>query len=149
MIRVGSRALLFGGRVLDRRTNDLFCLCLESLQWTRLQPQGSLPEPRSWTTFVQVGPSHVFCFGGYPWADPPAELRPFNNCFLYDLVGNRFQKLKVTTFQFVCWVTSGEVRGQLCSGSIQVIIGYVRFRKLIQVARYVCIQRSVLVGVCN
>ncbi|PAA64144.1 hypothetical protein BOX15_Mlig020824g3 [Macrostomum lignano] len=103
MIRVGSRALLFGGRVLDRRTNDLFCLCLESLQWTRLQPQGSLPEPRSWTTFVQVGPSHVFCFGGYPWADPPAELRPFNNCFLYDLVGNRFQKLKLPDRPGLLW----------------------------------------------
>ncbi|XP_043228857.1 kelch domain-containing protein 2-like isoform X2 [Amphibalanus amphitrite] len=75
---VGSRAYIFGGR-LGNRLNDFYCLDLETMVWTKLEPSdpaAPVPAARSWHSLTALDDhGRLLLYGGFdalsqPLADP-------------------------------------------------------------------------------
>ncbi|BDA51022.1 Nitrile-specifier protein 5 [Coccomyxa sp. Obi] len=64
---VGDTIYFFGGRsgieMGEGSMNDLYSFDTKAGKWTRLEPKGALPEPRSFHAMVAIG-SKIYVFGG-------------------------------------------------------------------------------------
>ncbi|XP_073683214.1 kelch domain-containing protein 2 [Garra rufa] len=62
---VGNRGYVFGGRYMDRRLNDLYCISLDTWEWSEMCVPQHGPAGRSWHSFTPVSADHIFLFGGF------------------------------------------------------------------------------------
>ena len=58
-----DQVLIFGGRSMSGRTNEMFTLDLEARRWDEEKPGGFPPSPRSWMSYAALDKS-LFVFGG-------------------------------------------------------------------------------------
>jgi len=58
-----DQVLIFGGRSMSGRTNEMFTLDLEARRWDEEKPGGFPPSPRSWMSYAALHKS-LFVFGG-------------------------------------------------------------------------------------
>ncbi|XP_067011979.2 kelch domain-containing protein 2 isoform X2 [Anabrus simplex] len=85
----GDKVYVFGGRLLNRRTNDLHCLDLKTMEWSGslVKPLDQQPEGRSWHSFTFISPNRAVLYGG---------LNQFNtvlsDCWFLELPGCRWVK---------------------------------------------------------
>lgn len=84
---IGSTAYVFGGRHLDTRLNDLYCLDLLSLQWSCLVPNidtFDVPVGRSWQTMTSISTGKkeggLIIYGGFD-----NNLTALGDCWRMDL----------------------------------------------------------------
>jgi N-acetylneuraminic acid mutarotase len=64
--------------------NDSYILNLTTMEWSKLDCKGSLPEPRIGHT-ASVSDTHMFVFGGYTIAEDCKEPMYFNDIYILDL----------------------------------------------------------------
>lgn len=50
---------------MDQRLNDLFCIDLDSWEWSEMSVPQHGPAGRSWHSFTPVSADHIFVFGGF------------------------------------------------------------------------------------
>mmetsp|Transcript_18337 Transcript_18337/g.25698 ORF Transcript_18337/g.25698 Transcript_18337/m.25698 type:complete len:446 (-) Transcript_18337:18-1355(-) len=115
MCSVGNKIYIYGGLVqgkfdqAPRYADDLYCLDVETLTWTLLQPKGRRPEHRCAHKLNAVG-SKLFLFGGgigSKW-----EKR-YNDMCVYDVETNEWLRPKCSYTEInsvgVCTYTSSWV----------------------------------------
>lgn len=84
-IVVGSSVFIFGGRLDNKRLNDLHHCDLNSLTWTCLMtasetPDPSRPQGRSWHSLTVVSETSAILYGGYDNLNTP-----LGDCWRLDL----------------------------------------------------------------
>jgi N-acetylneuraminic acid mutarotase len=55
---------MFGGSGGDKSFNDLYRFDLEKLKWTKLEPKGSIPNPREGHVAKIIGGDKMMIHGG-------------------------------------------------------------------------------------
>ncbi|XP_043088341.1 kelch domain-containing protein 1 isoform X2 [Puntigrus tetrazona] len=86
---IGSKGYVCGGRIKETRTNDLFCLDLNSWTWTEIVGFGSAPVGRSWHTLTAVSDSSLFLFGGLS-----VDCRPMSDGWIFNLETKGWTKIE-------------------------------------------------------
>lgn len=79
------RFLVFGGRLSDRLTNDMFALDIVSLSWQKVEQDGTPPEPREYATSIVWGRT-LIVFGGR------GEKCRHNDVHFFDLDANTWKQ---------------------------------------------------------
>ncbi|XP_015244967.1 PREDICTED: kelch domain-containing protein 1 [Cyprinodon variegatus] len=86
---LGSRGYIFGGRVVETRTNDIHCLDFESWTWTEIVPLSSSPVGRSWHTLTAVSETSFFLFGGLS-----NDCKPMSDGWLFDTETKKWREFE-------------------------------------------------------
>ncbi|XP_060125522.1 kelch domain-containing protein 1 isoform X1 [Zootoca vivipara] len=86
---LGNKGYVFGGRVLQKRMNDLHSLNLDTWVWSgEICTNGEKPGGRSWHTLTSVTDSKLFLFGGLS-----SDNVPLSDGWIYDVARNKWQQL--------------------------------------------------------
>lgn len=86
---IGSKGYVCGGRIKETRTNDVFCLDLNSWTWSEIVGLGSAPVGRSWHTLTAVSDSSLFLFGGLS-----VDCRPMSDGWIFNLETKGWTKME-------------------------------------------------------
>ncbi|XP_070571070.1 kelch domain-containing protein 2-like isoform X3 [Ptychodera flava] len=77
---LGNKVFIFGGRHNQCRLNDLYCLNLDTLQWSGpILCHSDTPAGRSWHTLNKVSRKHIILYGGFD-----TECVPLGDCWVLD-----------------------------------------------------------------
>jgi len=96
------QVVLFGGRTLECRSNDLYILNLKDFCWTEnlMANKDNSPTGRSWHTMVALNNNHVFLYGGLS-----QENQCIGDGWLLNTIDLNWIKIK-TDFEQRLWHTA-------------------------------------------
>ncbi|XP_062378262.1 kelch domain-containing protein 1 isoform X1 [Sardina pilchardus] len=85
---LGSKGYICGGRVMENRTSDVFCLDLKSWTWSEITPVSTLPVGRSWHTLTAISDTSLFLFGGLS-----DDCKPMSDGWVFDVETKKWKEL--------------------------------------------------------
>ncbi|XP_068195393.1 kelch domain-containing protein 1 isoform X2 [Antennarius striatus] len=85
---LGCRGYICGGRIMETRRSDIYCLDLESWTWSEIVPVSAGPEGRSWHTLTAVSDSSLFLFGGLR-----VDCKPMSDGWLLDVETKKWREV--------------------------------------------------------
>jgi N-acetylneuraminic acid mutarotase len=83
-----SKVIVFGGRLVQQRMNDLYILDLPSMVWTKIETNEG-PCGRSWHSLVALDSNRLLLFGGFS-----QNAVPLDDCWYFDLDKHQWTELK-------------------------------------------------------
>ncbi|XP_053701188.1 kelch domain-containing protein 1-like isoform X1 [Synchiropus splendidus] len=86
---LGCRGYVFGGRVMETRTNDIHCLDLETWTWSEITPVTTSPVGRSWHSLTAVLDDSLFLFGGLSM-----DCKPMSDGWLFNVETKTWREVK-------------------------------------------------------
>lgn len=86
---IGNRGYVFGGRYMDHRLNDLYCINMDSWEWSEMSVPQQGPVGRSWHSFIPVSNDHIFLFGGFT-----TNRETLSDAWLYCVSTNEWRPFK-------------------------------------------------------
>ncbi|UYV72481.1 G2E3 [Cordylochernes scorpioides] len=88
----GHLVFVFGGRHQLRRTNDLYCLDMETLKWsgnlTKEEDNEPVPQGRSWHTLTPLGQDYLVLYGGFNQRN-----EPLSDCWWFDINKRKWRQI--------------------------------------------------------
>lgn len=86
---IANRGFVFGGRYQDHRLNDLYCINLDSWEWSEMCVPQHGPVGRSWHSLTAVSPDHLFLFGGFT-----TSRETLSDAWIYCISENQWKPFK-------------------------------------------------------
>uniref|UniRef100_A0AAY4BSX7 Kelch domain containing 1 n=1 Tax=Denticeps clupeoides TaxID=299321 RepID=A0AAY4BSX7_9TELE len=85
---VDNKGYVCGGRVMETRASDIFCLDLDTWTWSEIVPASPVPVGRSWHSLTAVSDKSLFLYGGLS-----VDCKPMSDGWIFDIETKKWKEL--------------------------------------------------------